>query len=113
MGREVGWCGDTRLFAEPNAFMADPSGKLDCCAGGRAPAIPLSSPQMLIELFMDVLFHAVQILGNKKGTKACKNSVNARYNPHLGFGFEFYNIFMGFGFYLITPAEPCRLILLA
>jgi len=64
MGKGAGTLDDARLFWKPNAGMADPSRKRDCCVKGAVTVIRLSSLQMLIELFMDALFHTGRFLGN-------------------------------------------------
>jgi hypothetical protein len=64
MGKEAGRFAAAWLFPKLDACMADPSQKRDCCVKGPAIAVCLSALQMLIELFMDVLFHTERFPGN-------------------------------------------------
>jgi hypothetical protein len=64
MGKEAGRFDDARLFPKLDACMADPSRKRDCCVKGAVTAVRLSTLQMLIELFMDVIFHTGRFRGN-------------------------------------------------
>jgi hypothetical protein len=66
MGIETGTFDGAQLLSKPkNAGMTDPpSRKRDCCVKGAVSFIRLSTLQMLIELFMDALFHAGRFLDN-------------------------------------------------
>jgi hypothetical protein len=64
MGKEAGRFDAAWLFPKLDACIADPSRKRDCCVKGAATDVRLSALQMLIDLFMVVLFHTERIPGN-------------------------------------------------
>jgi hypothetical protein len=64
MGKEAGRFDAAWLFPKLDACIADPSRKQDCCVEEGVTVFRLSTLQMLIELFMDALFHAGRFPGN-------------------------------------------------